>query len=66
MEIHYLNYASIDVETSEAEYSFYIDIIPGGDPDTGADFKILHRIEESPNPGIFKEHACTIMMGSAG
>lgn len=54
MEIHHLNFASIDVALSEGEYSFYIDIIPGGDPDTGADFKILHRVEESPNPGILK------------
>lgn len=55
MELHYLNAGSIDAEPiSEGEYSFYIDIIPGGDPDTGADFQILHRIEENFNPGVYK------------
>ena len=75
MEIYYLNYASIDVvpPISEGEYSFYLDILPGGDPDTGADFKILHRVEESLNPGIFKvtyldyyDGVCWIMEPSCG
>jgi hypothetical protein len=67
MEIHHLNFASSDVdETSEGEYSFFIDIIPdSGHMDSGADYKIVHSITETPNPGQTQLTQLFSYMGSS-
>lgn len=53
MELLYVEAASADVvESYGGEYCFFIDIIPGeGNPDSGADYKIVHSITGTPNPG---------------
>ncbi len=56
MELYSLDPVSVDVfEGFQGEYSFFIDIIPDvGHPDSGADYKIVHSIMETPDPGVSK------------